>query len=120
MAGRRKTMLLANSIAMLAAGVLFLSVIISSLPLTIGGLILTGLSYGAMPTLTSVYVSNFYGLKHFALNFSVMNTMLFPASFFAAIAGKMITAAGNYFSVFLMLLCFTIVGMVINLTLKKA
>ena len=48
--GRRKTMLAANILTIAAAGVTLLSVFVSSLPLCIVGLCLTGMSYGSCPT----------------------------------------------------------------------
>lgn len=47
--GRRKTMLLANVVAIAAAGVTLLSVFASSVPLCIVGLCVTGFSYGSCP-----------------------------------------------------------------------
>ena len=48
---------------------------------------LAGLSYGCSPPISSAFVSVFYGTKHFAMNFSIANTMLIPTSFTATLAG---------------------------------
>lgn len=71
--GRRRTMLLANGTAILAALVTLLSVAVHSVPLCVAGLCITGISYGACPTISSAFTSSFYGAKYFSLNFSVMN-----------------------------------------------
>ena len=39
------------------------------------------------PPISSAFVSVFYGTKHFAMNFSIANTMLIPTSFTATLAG---------------------------------
>lgn len=48
--GRRKTMICANILTIGAAAVTLLAVYLGSLPLCIAGLCLTGMSYGACPT----------------------------------------------------------------------
>ncbi|MBO5128161.1 MAG: MFS transporter, partial [Clostridia bacterium] len=69
--GRRKTMLAANGITIIAAGITLLAVGIHSLPLCILGLCLTGLSYGSCPTVISAFTSSFYGTKSFPVNYSI-------------------------------------------------
>lgn len=117
--GRRKTLLVANTVAILAPIVMLLSLLYSSVALLVVGLVIVGFSYGSMPPISSGFTSSSYGTKNFGLNFSIVNTMLFPASFSATIAGTMVNATGTYVSVFIMLLCFAIVGFVINISLKK-
>ncbi len=118
--GRRKTMLLANVVAIIAPVIMLLAVMNRSVSFLVIGLILIGIAYGSMPPISSSYTSSFYGTKNFALNFSIVNTTLFPASFSATIAGAMISATGTYISVFAMLFCFAVVGFLINLTINKA
>ena len=81
--GRRVTMIGANLITILSAGLTLLAVSVHSLPLCIVGLCLTGMSYGATPTVCSAFVSAFYGQKHFATNYSIINFTLMAASFIA-------------------------------------
>ncbi len=89
--GRRRTMLLANGAAILAALVTLLSVAVHSVPLCVAGLCITGISYGACPTISSAFTSSFYGAKYFSLNFSVMNFNLTGASFIATAASVLLT-----------------------------
>ena len=63
--GRRFTMISASILTIAATGITLLAVSISSLPLCIVGLCLTGLSYGTSPTVSSAFTSAFYGQKHF-------------------------------------------------------
>jgi len=78
------------------------------------------LSYGSMPPIASGFIASFYGQKNFALNFSVANTMLFLSSFSATIAGTIISNTGSYIGVFIMLLCFAVAGLLINISIKHA
>lgn len=118
--GRRKTMLLSCVTAILACVIMLSAILTGSASLMSVGLVLTGFAYGSMPPISSGVASSFFGAKHFALNFSVLNTMLIPASFAATIAGAILGSTGNYVPVFVMLLCFSLGAFIINLSLKKA
>ncbi len=118
--GRSKTMLINNIIAIIAPILMLLAVIKSSISLIVPSLIFIGLTYGSVPVTSSAYTSGFYGTKNFALNFSAANTNLILASFSSTIAGAMIRSSGNYISVFIALLCFAIIGLSINFSIKKA
>ena len=102
--GRRRTMLLANGAAILAALVTLLSVAVHSVPLCVAGLCITGISYGACPTISSAFTSSFYGAKYFSLNFSVMNFNLTGASFVATAASVLLTQTGGYAAPLVLLL----------------
>ena len=118
--GRRKTMILSCCFAILSCALMLLAVLLSSTAVTVIGLVLVGLTYGSMPPISSGVASSFFGTKNFALNFSVINTMLIPASFSATIAGIMIGATGNYVPVFIMFLCFAFAAFGLNISIKKA
>lgn len=117
--GRKKTMLFANALTILAPVVTLVSILLSSVPLCVAGLCLTGVSYGCAPTISSAFVGTFYGSKHFAMNFSIANTMLIPASFTATLATSLTTATGSYVVPFVMLIAFAVVGMGLNLSIKR-
>ena len=117
--GRRKTMIAANILTILAAGVTLLAVYISSLPLCIVGLCLTGISYGSSPTISSAFSSAFYGMKHFATNFSIMNFNLMIASFVATACSKLLELQGTYTAPFILLLALSGLALVLNLSIKK-
>ena len=70
--GRRKTMIFANILTIGAAGVTLLAVSVDSLVLCIVGLCLTGMSYGACPTITAAFTSSFFGMKHFSNNMALL------------------------------------------------
>lgn len=117
--GRRFTMIAANIVAIVAAGITLIAVCIGSLPLCIVGLCLTGVSYGTSPTVASAFVVSFYGQKHFATNLGVMNFNLMVASFMATACSALFTATGGYTAPFVLLFALTIVALGLNFSVKK-
>lgn len=117
--GRKKTMLIATALTIVAAGVTLLSVVTGSVALCILGLCLTGLSYGSCPTMVTAFVSAFYGQKHFATNFSVMNCNLLFASFIATACSSLLSAFGSYIVPFILLLALAVIALLLNLSIKK-
>lgn len=117
--GRRKTMLLANGATILAALCTLLAVFTSSVPLCVAGLCLTGISYGSCPTISSAFISAFYGVKHFPVNFSIMNFNLMGASLMATVGSLLLTSSGGYVAPFLMLLALSIAALVLNISISR-
>ena len=117
--GRRKTMLLSNVITICAASVTLLAVSIGSLPLCIAGLCLTGLSYGACPTITAAFTSSFFGMKHFSTNMALMTFTVMGGSLIATVSNKVLEATGGYNGTFLMLLGLTFVALILNVFIRK-
>ena len=118
-AGRRTTMLASNLITIFAAAVTLAAVFMSSLPLCIVGLCLTGLSYGSCPTVCSAFVAAFYGPKNFPSNFSVINFNLLAASFIATISSNLLLSTGSYTAPFVLLLSLSVVALGLNLSIRK-
>lgn len=119
MLGRRKTMLLANAVAIIATAVTLLSVQAGSVPLCVAGLCVTGISYGACPTISSAFTAAFYGAKFFPINFSVMNFNLMGASFIATAGSLLLGATGGYAAPFLLLLVLSLIALVLNVSIKR-
>lgn len=117
--GRRFTMLAANVLTIFAAGMTLLAVSINSLPLCIIGLCLTGMSYGASPTVASAFTSAFYGQKHFASNLGVVNFNLMAASFIATACSSLQVSSGGYAAPFVLLLSLAVAGLALNISIKK-
>ena len=117
--GRRITMLSANVLTIIAAGVTLLGVVIHSLPLCIVGLCLTGISYGSCPTVTSAFSASFYGQKHFSTNYSLTNFNLIVASFIATFSNSLLISTGSYIAPFILLLILAVGAMGLNLSIKK-
>lgn len=117
--GRKKTMIIATVLTIVAAGTTLLSVVTGSLPICIIGLCLTGLSYGSCPTMVTSFVSSFYGQKHFATNFSIMNCNLICASFIATACSSLLESFGGYTAPFILLLALGFIAFFLNLSLKR-
>ena len=118
-AGRRFTMIAANVLSIVAAGITLLSVVLNSLPICIIGLCLVGLAYGACPTVGSAFASSFYGQKYFATNYSIVNFNLFAASFIATACASLRTSSGGFVAPFVLLLCLACFALVLNICVKK-
>ncbi|MCI1966033.1 MAG: MFS transporter [Oscillospiraceae bacterium] len=117
--GRRRTMLAASAITILAAAALLGSVLTGSLALGIAGICLTGISYGCSPTITPALIGTFYGTKHFAVNYGVANLMLIPSSFTATLAGSLVTSTGSYTMPCVILLVFSMAAMLLCVSIKR-
>ena len=117
--GRRKTMLLANILTICAATVTLLAVSVGSLPLCIAGLCLTGMSYGACPTITAAFTSSFFGMKYFSTNMALMTFTVMGGSLIATVSNKVLEVTGGYAATFMMLLALTFVALILNVFIRK-
>lgn len=117
--GRRVTMIAANVLTIVAAGITLLAVSMHSLPLCITGLCLTGISYGSCPTVTSAFTAAFYGQKYFPVNFSITNFNLIGASLIATVSNNLLISTGNYTAPFMMLLILSICALGLNLSVRR-
>ena len=112
-------MICANLLTIVAAATTLIAVSVSSLPLCIVGVCLTGMSYGACPTITSACTSTFFGMKHFSSNMALMTFTVMVGSFIATASNKVLEATGGYTVTFMMLLALTCVALVLNLFIRK-
>ena len=117
--GRKKTMLCANLLTIFAAAVALLAVNIGSLPLCIADVCLTGISYGACPTITAAFTSSFFGMKHFSNNMAFMTFTVMVGSFVATASNKVMEVTGGYTATFGMLLSLTVVALLLNVFIKR-
>ncbi len=113
--GLRTAQFLTSAVVILATAVSLMGIITSSLPVGIIGICLCGISYGFSPTISAAFVASFYGMKSYPTNVSIINLVLIPASFMSTIAGKI----GDFSIIFTVLLACSVVGLLINLTIKK-
>ena len=117
--GRRKTMICSNILTIGAAAVTLLAVSLGSLPLCIAGLCLTGMSYGACPTITSAFTSSFFGMKYFPTNMALMTFTVMGGSLIATASNKILEITGGYTSTFMMLLALSSVALILNTFIRK-
>lgn len=117
--GCRKTMICANILTIFAAAVVLGAVSVGSLVLCIVGVCLTGLSYGACPTITAAFTSSRFGMKYFSSNMALMTFTVMVGSFVATASNKVLELSGGYTVTFIMLLALTFVALVLNLCIRK-
>ena len=117
--GRRKTMITANILTIVAAAVTLAAVQMHSLPVCIAGLCLAGMSYGACPTVTSAFTASFYGQKYFSINYSLTNFNLIVAAFIANFSNSLLSTSGGYSAPFVMLLVLAVCALGLNISIRK-
>jgi OFA family oxalate/formate antiporter-like MFS transporter len=116
--GRRRTMLFTSFLAILALVVTIIAILIGSFLLGMIGLCLIGIAYGCSPTISAAFVSTFYGMKYFGMNFSIANTMLVPASFIATLGSILLSLTKTYVAPFALLLVLAVIGLILNVNTK--
>ncbi|HEY3361758.1 MAG TPA: MFS transporter [Methanosarcina sp.] len=118
--GLKKTMTLINITYLTAIVILITAAVSKSLPLLLLGFALTGLSYGGVPTMNTVFASVFYGKKYFAQNLGIVNTSLIGAAFIGPyVAGTLRTATGSYLSTLYAMAVLAVVAFVANVLIKR-
>lgn len=117
--GRRKTQFVTSGIAIIAPLTIVLALTTHSLPIAITGLILCYVSYGFAPTGSTAFIGAFFGQKNFSLNLGILNLQLVLTSFAATLAGSLKVATGSFESTFIILAAFSVVGLVLNIFIKK-
>ena len=117
--GQRMTMIL-------NCGLYFISVLVNlcglktgSLSLIILGFILFGLSYGGVPPTNSAFMMDFYGTKHYPVNFSIVNLNLLFASFGGTLAGVIYDRQGSYMTIFMIMMVAVVMAVVCTMLIKK-
>lgn len=113
-AGYRTTMLSVSVLYAAASAALIASLQTGSLPVLVAAFLLVGLAYGGVPPMNSAFVAYFFGRKHYALNFSIINMNLVAASYLGPLCG-----GGSYMGTFLTILAFAAAGAVLTLLVRK-
>ncbi len=118
--GIRKTQYITSAVVIAASGIALAGVATKLSALVLLGVAMCAFSYGFSPTVSAAFSNAFYGAKNFPLNYALMNLILIPAAFYATIAGKIVDATGSFVIMFVILLACSLVGLIDNLTIKKA
>ncbi len=113
--GLRPTQYLTSGVVIAATAAAFAGYALEFSALGIAGLLLCGFSYGFSPTVSAALSAKFYGQKHFALNFPILNLILIPAS-----SVPTLMASLPHTEIFGLLLAFSVAGLVLNITIRKA
>lgn len=119
-AGLSRMRFVTSAVAIAAPALALVGCAASSPLLGAVGLCLCGFSYGFSPTVSAALAGGFYGMKHFSLNFSVLNLVLIPASFMSTLAGRLYETTGTYQLSLLVLTALSVVGLLVNVSIKKA
>lgn len=117
--GRRKTQYVMSTVAILAPLTVVLALVTHSLGIAVTGLVLCYISFGFAPTGSTTFISAFFGQKNFPTNLSILNLQLIITSFAAALAGNLKVATGSFVSTFVILTAMSVLGLVLNLFIKK-
>lgn len=113
-AGYRTTMLSVSVLYAAASAALIVSLQTGSLPVLMAAFLLVGLAYGGVPPMNSAFVAYFFGRRHYALNFSIINMNLIAASYLGPLCG-----GGSYMTTFIAILVFAAAGAVLTLMVRK-
>lgn len=113
--GLRKTQYLTSAVVITATALTLIGYLADLTVVGCIGLCLCGFSYGFSPTNSAAFAAEFYGQKNFPLNFSILNLILIPASF----VPTALSSLSNAWT-FAVLVIFSVVGLFINLSIKKA
>jgi OFA family oxalate/formate antiporter-like MFS transporter len=117
--GRRKTQFVTSGIAIIAPLVVVLALQTNTLGIAVVGIILCGITYGFAPTGSTAFIGAFFGQKNFAMNLGILNLQLILTSFAATLAGVIKDATGGFTWTFIILAGFSVIGLVLNIFIKK-
>ena len=117
--GIKQTQLISSAIAILAPVTIIMALASGSVIIGVIGLFLCGLSYGFVPVSCSVFASEFFGTKEFSLKFGILSMVLLPAPFIVMLAGFLKNPLNGYMYIFIGLAALTVIGVFINLIIRK-
>ena len=117
--GLKKTMMLASILSIAASLVLLLTAFTGSIVLCFAALILTGFTCGMGPTNASILSRDLFGKKYYGTNFGIMNCNMIVAAGLSYLVGAIYDATGGYVIQFFIFLGLAVLGMIMNLTIKK-
>ena len=112
--GRSAVMQIVNVLFILAGVVLILALAQNSFVLLVLGFIIGGAAYGGVTPTNSAFISSYFGMKNYPLNFSIINCNLIIASFGSTVAGALYDASKTYRSAFFMILICAVAGIAIS------
>ena len=117
--GQKKTMLLNCALFLISVIINIAGLKAGSLILVIAGFIFFGLSYGGVTPTNSAFIMDFYGVKHYPVNFSIINLNLLVASFGGTLAGAIYDKQGSYMSIFIIMLAAIAAATLCTLLIRK-
>lgn len=113
-AGYRTTMLSISAVYIAASAALAAALRTGSVAVLTAAFLLVGLAYGGVPPTNSAFVADFFGRRHYALNFSIINLNLIAASYLGPLCG-----GRSYSGIFAAILAFALAGAVLTLLVRR-
>lgn len=117
--GRRFTITVGSIVTLCAPLVILLGILTQMPAFAVIGLVLSGISYGFSPTISSAIIGDFYGQKYFAMNFAITTTNLIPTSFVATFVGMIVSSTGSYTIPCILLAGIGVIALLLSFTVKK-
>ncbi len=117
--GQKKTMLLNCSLYLVSVVINMAALNAGSLALVVLGFIFFGLSYGGVTPTNSAFIMDFYGVKNYPVNFSIINLNLLLASFGGTAAGVIYDKQGTYMTIFVIMIVAIALAIGCTLLIKR-
>ncbi len=117
--GQRKTMLTNNALYLISVIINICGLNAKSLPLVVIGFIFFGLSYGGVTPTNSAFIMDFFGVKNYPVNFSIINLNLLFASFGGTLAGMIYDMQGTYLSIFIIMIIAIVIATACTLLIRR-
>lgn len=101
--GQKVTMSVVAALFLAGAGGIAAASALRLFPLLIGGYVALGMGYGGGPTTGASLTRDFFGSKHYSVNFPIANLNLMIASLGSTAAGALYDASGSFATTFALL-----------------
>ncbi|MDD6919857.1 MAG: MFS transporter [Eubacteriales bacterium] len=117
--GRRNTMFVVDFMFLLVIALLMFAIMSKIFILIIITFIVGGLAYGGVTPMNSAFISTFYGVKNYPVNFPIVNMNLMIASFGSTLAGAIYMATSSYLMVCYVMLGIALLATVASIILRR-
>lgn len=117
--GQKKTMLLNCCLYLVSVLINIAGLNAGSLVLVVIGYIFFGLSYGGVTPTNSAFIMDYFGVKNYPVNFSIINLNLLVASFGGTLAGTIYDKQGTYLSIFIIMIVAIVIATACTLLIRR-
>lgn len=118
--GRKFTMQLATTLFFLSAIILLSALSIKSVILLGLSFLLIGLTFGAIPTISTIYILKQYGAKYYPGNFAIQYLYSLVSSIFGTMLFSLLfSKTSNYFQSYSFIGLYAVIAMILLLALNK-
>ncbi|MBR1623075.1 MAG: MFS transporter [Pseudobutyrivibrio sp.] len=117
--GQKKTMLLNCCLYLVSVLINIAGLNAGSLALVVIGYIFFGLSYGGVTPTNSAFIMDYFGVKNYPVNFSIINLNLLVASFGGTLAGAIYDKQGTYLSIFIIMIVAIVIATACTLLIRR-